>query len=427
MSALETELDAIAAETAFAGVVRVDRGDEIELAKAYGLAHRGYEIPNEVDTRFGTASGVKGMTALAVVSLIEDGRLELSTTARSVLGTDLPLIDDAVTVEHLLAHRSGIGDYLDEDVELDLTDYLLPVPVHALATTEQYLAVLDGHPTKFAPGERFSYCNGGYVVLALIAERAGGIPFHELVRERVCEPAGMVDTEFLRSDELPGRTALGYFEIDGAWRTNVHHLPVRGTGDGGIYTTVADISALWQAFFAGRIVSASWVRRDGASPQRRRRGQALRARLLAARVDRRRHARRLGHGRVVPHRARPGHRAHPHGHLEHVRRCLADRAASQRQARHRLMEPFPPLEPYDHGLLDVGDDNLVYWETCGNPEGKPLSSCTAGQAPAAAPETAATSTRSDTASSCSTSVAAAAASRTRATPPSTCRRTRPTT
>jgi len=260
MSSLETELDDIAAETAFAGVVRVDHGDTIELAKAYGLAHRGYGIPNEVDTRFAIASGTKGLTALAVVTLIEDGSLELSTTARSVLGADLPLIDDAVTVEQLLAHRSGIGDYLDEDEETELTDYVMPVPVHALATTEQYLAVLDGHATKFAPGERFSYCNGGYVVLALIAERASGIPFHDLVRQRVCEPAELLDTEFLRSDELPGRTALSYVEIDGVWRTNVHHLPVRGNGDGGTYSTVADVSALWRAFFAGRIVSESWVR-----------------------------------------------------------------------------------------------------------------------------------------------------------------------
>ena len=52
-----------------------------------------------------------------------------------------------------------------------MNDYVLPVPVHELAATEDYLAVLDGHPTKFAPDERFAYCNGGYVVLALIAER----------------------------------------------------------------------------------------------------------------------------------------------------------------------------------------------------------------------------------------------------------------
>jgi CubicO group peptidase (beta-lactamase class C family) len=259
MSNLESELDAIAAETTFSGVVQVDSAQGTEVAKAYGVAHRAYEIPNRVDTQFAIASGTKGLTALAVVSLIEGGRLDLSTTARSVLGPDLPLVDDAVTVEHLLAHRSGIGDYLDEEVDVDLNEYLMPVPVHELANTDQYLAVLDGHPRKFAPGERFAYCNGGYVVLALIAERASGVPFHELVRQRVCEPAGMADTAFLRSDELPARAALGYLEIDGAWRTNVFHLPVRGTGDGGIYSTAADISSFWRALFAGRIVSTDWV------------------------------------------------------------------------------------------------------------------------------------------------------------------------
>ena len=252
------QLDALASETAFSGVVRVDRAGEIELAKAYGLAHRGFDIPNEVDTRFGIASGAKAFTALAVVSLIEEGVLELSTTARSVLGSDLPLIDDAVTVEHLLAHRSGIGDYLDEQ-SVEVGDYVMPVPVHELAATEDYLAVLDGHPSAFAPGERFAYCNGGYVVLALIAERASGIPFHELVEQRACRPAEMTDTEFLRSDELPGRAAMGYIEIDGGWRTNVFHLPVRGSGDGGIYSTAGDTSSLWQALFAGRIVSEDCV------------------------------------------------------------------------------------------------------------------------------------------------------------------------
>jgi CubicO group peptidase (beta-lactamase class C family) len=259
MADYEHALDALVSETGFSGVIRVDRGDEIELARAYGLAHRGFEIPIEVDTRFGLASGAKNFTALAVVSLIEEGLLELSTTARSVLGRDLPLIDDGVTVEHLLAHRSGIGDYFDEDAGFELEDYVLPVPVHELATTEDYLAVLDGYPTKFAPGERFTYCNGGYVVLALVAERASGVPFHELVEQRVCRRAGLTDTEFLRSDALPARTATGYVEVDGEWRSNVLHLPVRGSGDGGIYSTAADVSRLWRAFFAGRIVSEGWV------------------------------------------------------------------------------------------------------------------------------------------------------------------------
>ncbi len=259
MPRLEDAVDSIAEANGFSGVVCVDRSGDIELAKAYGLAHRGHEIANTVDTQFAIASGTKGMTALTVVSLIEDDSVALSTTVRSVLGSDLPLIGDEVTIEHLLSHRSGIGDYLDEEADQDLADYLMPVPVHELATTEEYLAVLGGHPTKFAPGDRFAYCNSGYVVLALIAERTSGVPFHELLRQRVCEPAGMPDTQFLRSDELPGRAALGYLTIDGASRTNVFHLPVRGSGDGGIYSTAADINSFWSALFAGRIVSTDWV------------------------------------------------------------------------------------------------------------------------------------------------------------------------
>ena len=259
METLGPAIDSLARTNDFSGVVRVDLDDEVELAKAYGLAHRGHDIANTVDTQFAIASGGKGLTALAIVSLIEDGSLALSTTARSVLGQDLPLIDDDVTIEHLLSHRSGIGDYLDEDAGHELTDYVMPVPVHELATTEQYLAVLDGHETRFPPGERFAYNNGAYVVLALIAERTSGVPFHELVHRRVCEPAGMEDSAFLRSDELPGRAALGYLTTDGASRTNVFHLPVRGSGDGGIYSTVADISSFWRSLFAGQIVSADWV------------------------------------------------------------------------------------------------------------------------------------------------------------------------
>lgn len=259
MQALEQAVDSIALASGFSGVVRVDRGDTTELALAYGLAHRGHKIATTLDTQFAVASATKGLTAVTVASLIEDGSLDLSTTARSVLGRDLPLIGDDVTIEHLLSHRSGIGDYLDEDGGHGIDDYVMRVPVHELTTTEDYLVVLGGHHTRFAPDAQFAYNNGGYVVLALIAERTSGVPFHELVRQRVCEPAGMHATEFLRSDELPGRAALGYLQLDGVSRTNVFHLPVRGSGDGGIYSTVADVSSFWRALFAGRIVSTAWV------------------------------------------------------------------------------------------------------------------------------------------------------------------------
>ncbi|NKE59339.1 beta-lactamase family protein [Lentzea sp. PSKA42] len=245
------DVDKIAEGTGFSGVVQIDHAGEIEFAKAYGLANRAYRVPNTVDTRFGIASGGKGFTALTVLSLVRDGKLTLDTTARSLLGEDLPLIADDVTVEHLLTHTSGIGDYLDEEGDWEANDYVIGA-AHVLTTTEAFLPLLDGIPTKFKAGERFGYCNGGYVVLSLLAERVSGTAYHDLVRERVLRPAGMTRTDFLRSDELPADAAVGY--LDGLDRSNVFHLPVLATGDGGIHTTAGDMSTFWRALFAGAIV-----------------------------------------------------------------------------------------------------------------------------------------------------------------------------
>jgi CubicO group peptidase (beta-lactamase class C family) len=258
MNDLTADVARIAAESEFSGVVRIDEGGETVLAEAFGLADRRCGIPNTMDTRFATASAVKGMTAMTIVNLIDQGALSLATTARSILGGDLPLIDDRVTVEQLLRHRSGIGDYADEDAGYELTDYILKVPVHTLTHAEAYVPALDGFPMKSEPGEKFVYNNGGFAVLALLAERAAGVPFAELLDRFVLTPARMPSTAFIRSDELPPGTATGYFEATGL-RTNVLHLPILGTGDGGLYTTAADVAALWRAFFAGRIVSEQWV------------------------------------------------------------------------------------------------------------------------------------------------------------------------
>jgi CubicO group peptidase (beta-lactamase class C family) len=251
-------LDAAASANAFTGVVTIDRGDVRVFERAHGFAHRALEVPNTPTTRFAIASGSKGFTALAVMRLIEDGTIALDDPVRSILGDDLPLIDAGVTIEHLLNHTSGIGDYLDEDGEGDSADYVLKAPVHTLAETEAFVAEVDGYPQVFPPGERFKYCNGGYIVLAIIAERVSSVPFHDLVDREVCRRAGLVETAFLRSDDLPGDAALGYLYEDGN-RTNVLHLPVRGNGDGGMYTTAADLHRFWRAFTAGRIVTPDSV------------------------------------------------------------------------------------------------------------------------------------------------------------------------
>ena len=258
--------------------------------------------------------------------LVERGTLALGTTARSLLGDDLPLIADDVTVEHLLAHRSGIGDYLDEDAVADVTDYVLPVPVHELATTEQYLAVLDGHPTVFPAGERFAYNNGGYVVLALLAERASGVDFHELVHTLVCEPAGMVDTAFLRSDELPGRAARGYLAATACGRTS-------STCRCSATATAASTRPLPTSAPSGTRCSPGGSSLRSGSPRwcgraaTGRRSPALRPRVPPRRD---RATASSSRGTTPACRSRSLHRPvldHLHRHLELVGRRLADRPA----------------------------------------------------------------------------------------------------
>ena len=251
-------LDAAAAGRRLSGVIAVDRGDESLYEACYGFAHRALQVPNTRETRFALASGSKIMTALGVFRLIETGLLGLTDPVRPLLGQDLPLIDDAVTLEHLLGHTSGIGDYLSEEGGWEASDYILPVPVHTLAETAAFVPVIDGFPQEFPPGERFSYNNGGYIVLAVIIDRLSEAGYHAYVAQQVCARAGLTGTAFLRSDELPADAALGYLFDDGD-RTNVLHLPVRGNGDGGIYSAVDDLHTFWQAFLSGKIVGPELV------------------------------------------------------------------------------------------------------------------------------------------------------------------------
>jgi CubicO group peptidase (beta-lactamase class C family) len=254
----EAAVDAAAARSGFTGVVSVHAGDQRVFERCYGFAHRALAVPNTADTRFALASGSKTFTALAVLRLVEQGRLRLTDPVRPILGDDLPLIDDAVTIEHLLTHTSGIGDYLDEEADWEPDDYVLTVPVHELAETAGFLPMLAGRPQKFTPGERFGYCNQGFMVLALVIERVSGRGFHEFVETEVFAPAGLAHTGFPRSDDLPGDAALGYLDAEGN-RTNVLHLPVRGNGDGGAYSTVGDLHRFWRALLAGHIVGEESV------------------------------------------------------------------------------------------------------------------------------------------------------------------------
>jgi CubicO group peptidase (beta-lactamase class C family) len=251
--ALTAGVDRVIAETGFSGVVHVTRADEILCARATGLADRARGVANTLETQFAIASGTKTLTALAVMALVAEGALELDAKVQSVLDGAADLVDRDVTVRQLLAHTSGMGDYLDEASIVDIEDYVPEVPVQRLAEPADFLCLLRGRSTKFRPGTGFSYCNSGYVLLALVIEAVSAQSYYDVVRQRVCMPAGMLATSFFRLDALSSSAAIGYLP-DRAWRSNRRQLPVRGAGDCGAYSTAGDIARLWAALFMGRVV-----------------------------------------------------------------------------------------------------------------------------------------------------------------------------
>lgn len=134
------------------------------------------------------------------------------------------------------------------------TDFVLAAPVHTLTTAEAFLPLVDGFPQSFTPGDRFAYCNGGFIVLAIVLERVTGEGYHDLVDRLVLNPAGLAHTDLPRLDELPADVAAGYL-FEAGDQMNTLHLPVRGNGDGGAILSAVELHQFWTALFDDRIVS----------------------------------------------------------------------------------------------------------------------------------------------------------------------------
>jgi len=246
---------ALARREPFSGVVALAdlSSGEVLFSRAAGWASRAERIPNRLATRFASASGSKLFTAVAALQLVEEGALGLDQPAASLL-EDFPF-GARVTVRHLLNHSSGLPDYFDEDEPgADYADLWNERPVYRMRSARDFLPMFYGKPALFAPGERFSYNNAGFLLLELIVERASGEPFRERVRRKVFEPAGMNGAGYFSADQLPAHTALGYLSAGPDAPTNLFSIPSIGGGDGGAYASAPDWTHFWSALLGGRLL-----------------------------------------------------------------------------------------------------------------------------------------------------------------------------
>jgi len=241
---LDTLLRRLAGADAFSGVVLVAKDGKPFYAKAYGLANRGWNVPNRLDTRFNLGSMNKMFTAVAIAQLAEQGKLSYEDKVGKLL-PDYPNkeVAEKVTVEQLLTHRSGLGDIFN--------DRFFSASRTRFRTVRDFFPLFVDDPLRFEPGSRFDYSNAGYQVLGAIVEKVSGQDYFDYVRERIYKPAGMAATDCYDVDADPPRLATGYTR-DGAAkgeprRSNVFLHVIRGGPSGGGYSTVGDLLRFDQA------------------------------------------------------------------------------------------------------------------------------------------------------------------------------------
>ncbi|BFH63094.1 serine hydrolase domain-containing protein [Paenibacillus azoreducens] len=246
-------------EQPFSGSIWIGSGGQASFEMGYGFANRNEMIRNTPLTRFGVASGSKIFTAVAICQLAEKGLLRFDTLLKDCLEGTFPDFDPAITIHHLLTHSSGIPDYFDEETMSDYGELWRLVPMYGFTSPAHFLPLFKDKRMKFAPGERFSYSNAGYIVLGLIIEKVTGISFQRYVEENIFRVSGMKDSGYFRLDQLPERTAHGYIDNDGEWKTNIYSIPVIGGADGGAFTTGQDMNRFWGALMEYRLLSRDYT------------------------------------------------------------------------------------------------------------------------------------------------------------------------
>ncbi|ARI79175.1 serine hydrolase domain-containing protein [Halobacillus mangrovi] len=222
---------------------------------AFGWSNRAERLENNLNTKFGIASGCKVFTAVAICQLIEEKKLQFDTQLYELLAHDLPLLDPNVTIHHLLTHTSGMPDYFDEDKMENFDDLWKTTPMYTLRQGKEFLPFFQIKPMKFKPGERFHYNNAGYIVLGLVVELLTGKDFQEYVEENVFTHCGMVNSRYYEMDKLPENTAMGYIQGEDGWKSNIYSVPVKGGADGGAFVTAVDMIRFWEALIDQSLLS----------------------------------------------------------------------------------------------------------------------------------------------------------------------------
>ena len=225
----------------FNGSILVAQNGEIIYKNAFGLADMEWDIPNTTDTKYRIASVTKPFTAILILQLVAEGKLDLHKPINTYL-PDYPNNNGAqVTIHHLLTHSSGmVRDYESDEKLNKYPDKHFP---------KEKVSEFSHLPLEFIPGTRFTYSNSGYMVLGYIIESVTGETYETVLQEKILSPLDMKNTGMEKHRPITKHRAKGYFKGFGEY-FNSNYIDLSSIiAVGNMYSTVEDLFILDQALY----------------------------------------------------------------------------------------------------------------------------------------------------------------------------------
>ena len=233
----------------FSGAFLVAHNGRILVQRACGEASKRYHAPNTTGTRIDIGSMNKMFTAVAVAQLVEQGKVKLDDHLSAYLDESwLPKsISDQITIAQLLTMTSGLGSYFDAPFG----------SFQMNRTLDAYKPVIHAATLSSRPGEKYQYSNTGFFLLGLVVQKASGEDYYDYIRRHIYAPAGMSATDSYELDGPAENLATGYFYLGRtqSWWENRAWVGLKGTPDGGGYSTVGDLLRFAEALKSGKLLT----------------------------------------------------------------------------------------------------------------------------------------------------------------------------
>ncbi len=233
--------------------VAICRDGKIEKATGYGLANVEWNAAVTPETIFQTGSVGKQFAATAIMMLVEEGKIGLDDKLSKYVA-DTPAAWKEVTIRHLLTHTSGIADYGGEEATMGKgvinfrKDY----------TEEELVRAFAKMPMDFAPGDKWSYSNTGYVLLGMVIRKATGKFYGDVLQERIFQPLGMSSTRIINEADIVMHRSGGYRLVKGELKNQEWVSPtLNTTADGALYTNVLDLAKWDAALYTTKLLKKS--------------------------------------------------------------------------------------------------------------------------------------------------------------------------